>query len=164
MDHVFAGHDQSHVAIHGNVQFVNFLATVGLLKPPHPLLANHINVERVRGSVPIIHINRSAPSKHCQEEEKRQHDPGDFQPQVAMDRYADFIGIFALIFKEEVNHRRANRHREKQAYGNHEENQVVHLWSEVRSLLRIQWHLRLHDQSAPWWLKFRLAARLSRWR
>src|SRR4030095_9166244 len=81
-----------------------------------------------------------------------------------MNRNADFIGPLPLVFEKEINYRRADRHREEHANRDHEQHQVVHLGSEVGSLLRIQWHLRLHDQWAPCWLKFACAARLSRLR
>src|SRR5689334_15918953 len=68
----------------------------------------------------------------------------------------------ALVFEEEIDHRGADHHGKKRAHRDHEQHQAVHLGSEVRRLLRIQWQFGLHDQCAPCWRKFVRGARLSR--
>src|SRR6266566_4934572 len=59
---VLAGEGQAHIAAHGNVQFIDFFQAVGLLRFPHPLLGDDINVERVLRRVAIIQAASSRAS------------------------------------------------------------------------------------------------------
>src|SRR5262249_57291264 len=46
VNHVLAGQNQANVSIHRHMKLVDFAPPIGLLKLPHPLLANHIYVQR----------------------------------------------------------------------------------------------------------------------
>src|SRR5262249_33127963 len=49
MNYVFAAHDKANIAASGNVDFIDFALAVGLLRFPHPLLADDVDVQRVVG-------------------------------------------------------------------------------------------------------------------
>ena len=144
VDHIFAGHDQPDVAPYRHVQFVNFFQPVGLLHFPHPLLADHVDVQRVRGRMPVIDIHLGAPGEHEHRQYQRNHDPCRFQSHVAVDGNTDFIRALALVFEEEINDRGGDRHGKEQADGSNEQHQRVHAGREVGSLLGKHWQLRLH--------------------
>src|SRR6267378_6932171 len=59
---VFAGQDELDVAADGDMEFIDFAQASGLLNLPHPLLSDHVDIERIHGSAAIVHINDSAPA------------------------------------------------------------------------------------------------------
>ncbi len=64
VNNVFTGKDKLDVAADGNVQFIDFAQTGGLLDLPHPLLSDDVDIEGVHGQAAIIHINNRAPAEH----------------------------------------------------------------------------------------------------
>ncbi len=144
---VFAGHDQSHVAIDRDVQFINFAAAVGLFELPHPLFADDVDVKRVGRRVAVVHVNDGAPAEHSHQEEKRQNDPGNFQAHVAVDGRANVTGGFALVAEEKVDDSDGDRHREKDTDRDDEQHEAVKVRSEVGGRFRIKWQMRLHGLS-----------------
>src|SRR5262249_28596971 len=126
------------------MQLVDFAAPVGLLELPHPLFANYVNVERVRRSVAIIHVNYRAPAEHGHQEEEWKHNPGNFQPQVAVDGSSNFVRCFAFVAEEEINDGNRDRNGKENAHADDKQHEAVNGRSEVGGRLRIKWHLRLH--------------------
>ncbi len=120
VNHIFAGHDQPDIAANRHVQLIDLFAAIGLLQLPHPLFPDHINVEGIGGCVPVIHVNRRAPSEHRQQKRERQSNPGNFQPQVAVNRHTDFSGRLALVFEKEIDHRGTDDYGKEQAHRHHE--------------------------------------------
>src|SRR5262249_9165061 len=69
-NYFFASQDELDFAIHVNMELVDFAAAVRLLQPPHPLLADHVDVQRVFGRQAKVHVNHGAPGKHDQSDEQ----------------------------------------------------------------------------------------------
>ena len=64
MNNVLAGHDQAYVPAHRNVQFIYFFQAIGLLRFPHPLFADDVNVEGILRRASVIHVDDGAPTEH----------------------------------------------------------------------------------------------------
>src|SRR5258708_37833414 len=54
---VFGGHDQTDLAAHGNVQFVDLALPRSMLELPHPLLADDINFDSIPGRTVLVKVN-----------------------------------------------------------------------------------------------------------
>jgi hypothetical protein len=59
MNHVFRRHDQLDLAIDGHVQLVDLALPGRVLQLPHPLLADHVNFDRIRRRFVLLEINRA---------------------------------------------------------------------------------------------------------
>src|SRR5207302_5994851 len=91
------------VASDRDMQFVNFLQTVGLLHLPHPLFADEVNVESVRRVVAIVDVNHGAPAEHTERKDQRNDDPRILEAHITVDGNTDCIGLLAMEFEKEID-------------------------------------------------------------
>jgi len=94
VDDVLAGEDEADVAVHGDVQFIDFFQAVGLLGLPHPLFADDVNIQGVLRGMAIIDINDGAPAEHGQGQNERNDHPSGFEAGVTFEGNSDVIGFF----------------------------------------------------------------------
>ena len=105
VDDVLAGKDEFNVAAHRDVQFVDFPSSVGLLGFPHPLFADHVNIQSVLRGMAKVDIDDGSPAEHHHGQKRRNDDPGEFETHVAVNRNADFVFTLAAIFEKEKDNR-----------------------------------------------------------
>src|ERR1700685_940652 len=139
VDDVFAGEDQLDVAAHRNVELVDLAQASRLLRLPHPLLANDIDIKRIERWTPKVDVDDRAAGEHRERQQQGHDKPNRLKPHVAVDRNADFAWALTLVFEEEKDHRGSDGDREKEADRGDVHHQGVDAGSEVGRLLRIQW-------------------------
>ncbi len=102
---------QSHLdwAAHRHVQLVDLALAFRILDLPHPLLSDCVNVHRVGGRAGVGEEDFGAPPEERQHDQERNHGPGYFQTQGAVNRLGDFVGRTAAIFDGENEDRDENQ-------------------------------------------------------
>jgi len=136
VDDVLAGQDQLDIASHRNVQLVNLLQPRRLLRFPHPLFGDDVDIQRVHRGAAIVHIDDRAPAEHGQSEKQRNRNPRGFQAHVAMNGNAHLLRMRAAVLEKEKDDRGGNQDGEKQTDGGDVDHQAVHAGREVGRLLR----------------------------
>src|ERR1700741_3219579 len=139
VDHVFAAHDELDVAIQGNVELVDFAAAIRLLQPPHPLLADHIDVQRVLGSSSKVDVQHGAPGEHAEGDDQRNYRPTDFQSRIALDRSAYFVRVSPAVFEGRKNSQTRDEHAEEQASKQNKREEGIHISREIGGALWNNW-------------------------
>ena len=77
VDHVLRGHRQLDRPAQRDVQLVDLGPPLGMLRVPHPLLADHVDLERVNGRVVHAVEEDRPPDEHDQPQQQRHADPDD---------------------------------------------------------------------------------------
>src|SRR5579863_882473 len=115
VEDVFAREREFYRPAGGHVQLIDLALAVGVLDFPHPLLSDHVDIERIlsRRRV-VLETEFGSPSEHHQHHQERDHAPYDFERERAVDRLGTVIWIFSTVFEskernEEKNH---NRHHD----------------------------------------------------
>src|SRR5580704_11343189 len=139
VDDIFAAHDELDVPIDRNMQLINFLAAVGLLQSPHPLLADDIDVQGVSGRSAEIDIDERAPGKNDHGDRGGDQGPADFQEQIAMHVVANFTRSLAAVLVHREDAKCRHQHDEKETGQNDEEKQRVDIAGETGRLLGKKW-------------------------
>src|SRR6202162_4804897 len=139
VDDIFAAHDELDVPIDRNMQLINFLAAVGLLQSPHPLLADDIDVQGVGGRGAEIDIDERAPGKNDHGDRGGDQGPADFQEQIDMHVVANFTRSFAAVFVHREDAKCRDQHDEKEAGEHDERKQRVDIAGETGRLLGEKW-------------------------
>ena len=78
VDHILRSHRQLYRAVHRHVQFVDFLFPLRVLQTPHPLLANHLNLQRVPWRIFHMKINHRTPAEEADENQQWHNRPSAF--------------------------------------------------------------------------------------
>src|SRR6202030_3326677 len=126
VNYVLASHDQPDVATYWQMHLINFFQAIRLLYLPHPLFADHINVESVSRRMAIVDVDNRAPREHGHGQNQGHHDPGGLQAHVAVDGHANFGLVFALVLEKEINDGEGYRDGDKHADDHDEQHQQVH--------------------------------------
>src|SRR5881628_425224 len=61
VDHVFGGHRQPNRTSDGNVQLIDLAAALQVLDLPHPLLADHVELQRPIGRAALLEKEARSP-------------------------------------------------------------------------------------------------------
>src|SRR6202521_1475612 len=144
VDDIFAREDQADVAPHGDMQLVDLLQAVGLLRLPHPLLGDDVNIERIERRAAKVYVDDSAPAEHGHGQNQGNDHPHGLETRITVDGNTDGIAFLAVVLEEENDNRRGDSDREEKTNSDEEKHQGIHMRSEVGRLFRIQWRWRLH--------------------
>ena len=139
VNHVFAAQDELDVAIHGNVELVDFAAAIRLLQPPHPLLADHVDVQGILRSGSKVDVENRTPSEHAESDEQGDAGPTDFQSHIAVDGSAHLVRVNPAVLEGGEDSERGNEHREEQASKQNKGEEDVHVRCEIGRLLGNEW-------------------------
>src|SRR5678816_437861 len=144
MDHVLRSHNDLDVAAGGNMQRVNLTHAFGMLKLPHPLLGNGINLHCVTGRRSLPEVEDRAPCKEDQEKDHGEDRPGKFQGIGAFDLMGMVAGALA-IFDGENDDGQRNENCHRSAHHQQEDVELVYIARHGRSSLRPQWKVVPHS-------------------
>ena len=139
VNHVFGGHDQFDLAADGHVQFVNLALPGRVLKLPHPLLADDVNLHRVLGRTILSEINLRAPGEDAQGNQQRNHRPESFEFRRSLDRPRNLKSIATAVSNDKENDYRRNQQREENRHAGNIEIHGVHVAGNRRGTLWNEW-------------------------
>ena len=97
------------------MQLVDLPLSVGVLDLPHPLLSDDVDLERI-GRRPVHREEEVGPPEEKREgDEERNHRPGDFELQRALDSAGELRLRPPPILDREVDDRERDQRREEEA-------------------------------------------------
>ncbi len=145
---VLRRHRQPHVLPDRHVQRVDLPHALGMLKLPHPLLADRIELQGVGRRPGQREIEPRAPHEHHHHQRERDRRPDDLEqdrsPAVPVRalaplqrRRADLLrrrSAFSVV-DGEVQDERGDQHREEAADRHHEEEEQIHARGDARRLI-----------------------------
>src|SRR5262245_5899068 len=99
VNHIFGGHRKLDPATDWNVQLIDLALAVQVLKLPHPLLADDIDVERLAWRVIDGEIEARSPDENSHRDEERDDAPHQFENHRPLNR----AGYFAIASTPELD-------------------------------------------------------------
>ena len=79
VDRVLGGHDHAHITADGDMQFVDLALAFFVLKFPHPLLRDRVDVGGSLWWGTFLEVNVGAPDKDAEEDASGNDRPGKFK-------------------------------------------------------------------------------------
>ena len=144
VDHVLRGHDHFDVAANRHVEFVDFALPSLVLKLPHPLLGNGVNLGGILWRCALLEENNRSPNEKHQHHAEGDDGPGDFQMVGTFDLYGALPPAFPEPDGESGQHGE-DQHRHDAGDQQQENVEGIHV-SRVRGgVLRPKWQVSKHD-------------------
>ena len=142
VDHIFRGHCQADRASGRDVKLVDFPVPLRVLKLPHPLLPDHVDIHRVRRHARHLEVEVGAPAEDHHGDHQGDHGPDQFKPQRTQNRLRDFVRRAPSVTDREDRHHQKDQDYEKQRNRNQKEEQQIHFsreggrfWRKQRKIL-----------------------------
>ena len=115
--HILRDHRQLHRPANRHMQRIDLMLSTRMLRLPHPLLADDIDVHRVGRRIVDPEVQQRAPDKDDQEQRQRNNRPGRLEQRRAFHLDGDRVLLLAIPNREaedENSHQRQADHREQQ--------------------------------------------------
>ena len=133
VNHVGAGHAELHRLAGRHVQLVRGLDPVRIFELPVPLIAVYQDFVGIRGRRVHLDVHPEAPGKDDQHQDRRDHDPGQFDHLLLLHRLRHFVAPAAPIAHHEERHGADDADENNRAHQRPEVKQAVHFRCDRRS-------------------------------
>ena len=120
---------------HGDVQGVDLMLTARMLGLPHPLLADDVDVHRVRGRGVDAEVEQRTPNERDQEDGERDDRPGGFEQGGALDLGGDRV-LRPAVADGEAEDQRADQSKAGEGHTQQKEVKTVRPGRNRRRLTR----------------------------
>ena len=135
VQHVFRSHRDLDRAARRDVQLINLALAFEVLKLPHPLLADRVNLHRLFGWAAQVVEDRGAPAEHDHGNHRGNHTPQQLHREIALDACPNLTGVTTVIFDPEADDQRRDEQREERRHRGDEKIQRVDVHREGGRLL-----------------------------